>query len=217
MKVTPRIGRPPTRKCPRQWADPQVSVERKRSSLPSQGRVARLSIEPGDIAAADVRELIALLDARLSALYPPESNHGLSLAGLQAPEIRFVVARLSGEAVGCGALRLDAGFAELKRMYVVPEARRRGVAWRLLGRLEALAAGNGRSRWSAWKPGSPRPMPSPSTSGRAFGGSRRFRPTGRIRSAFSWKGARGRRTSSELAGRQVACCIAALVFPAYWA
>ena len=107
--------------------------------------MARLSIEPGDIAAADVRELIALLDAHLSALYPPESNHGLSLAGLQAPEIRFVVARLSGEAVGCGALRLDAGFAELKRMYVVPEARRRGVAWRLLGRLEALAAGNGRS------------------------------------------------------------------------
>jgi putative acetyltransferase len=107
--------------------------------------MARLSIEPGDVAAADVRQLIAALDAHLADLYPPESNHGLSLAALAAPDIRFVVARLGGSAVGCGALRLDAGFAELKRMYVVPEARRRGIAWRLLARLEALAAANGRS------------------------------------------------------------------------
>jgi putative acetyltransferase len=107
--------------------------------------MARLSIEPGDVAAADVRQLIAALDAHLSALYPPESRHGLSLAALAAPDVRFVVARLGGSAVGCGALRLDAGFAELKRMYVVPEARRRGIAWRLLARLEALAAANGRS------------------------------------------------------------------------
>ena len=107
--------------------------------------MARLSIEPFDVAAADVRQLIAALDAHLADLYPPESNHGLSLAALAAPDVRFVVARLGGSAVGCGALRLDAGFAELKRMYVVPEARRRGVAWRLLARLEALAAANGRS------------------------------------------------------------------------
>jgi putative acetyltransferase len=107
--------------------------------------MARLSIEPGDVADAHIRQLILALDASLAALYPPESNHGLSLAALAAPDVRLVVARLGGSAVGCGALRLDAGFAELKRMYVVPEARRRGIAWRLLARLKALAAANGRS------------------------------------------------------------------------
>jgi putative acetyltransferase len=107
--------------------------------------MAPLSIEPGDVAAPPVRHLVAALDAHLAALYPPESNHGLSLAELQGPDVRFVVARLGVRPVGCGALRLDAGFAEIKRMYVVPEARRRGIAHRLLAHLEALAAGNGRS------------------------------------------------------------------------
>jgi putative acetyltransferase len=53
----------------------------------------------------------------------------------------FVVARdRRGRAVGCGALRLlDAAAAEIKRMYVVPEARGSGVATAVLRELETHA------------------------------------------------------------------------------
>jgi GNAT superfamily N-acetyltransferase len=52
-----------------------------------------------------------------------------------------------GTAIGCGALRqLDAGTAELKRMYVVPAARGRGVSKLLLGALESAAQERGWSR-----------------------------------------------------------------------
>lgn len=58
----------------------------------------------------------------------------------------FLVAldRADGRALGCGALRqLDAGSAEVKRMYVVPEARGTGVAADLLRALEAEALHRG--------------------------------------------------------------------------
>ncbi len=56
------------------------------------------------------------------------------------PNSRFVVARLFGEAVGCAAIRpLGPQIAEVKRMFVVPHARRQGVAGRLLAELERHA------------------------------------------------------------------------------
>lgn len=90
-----------------------------------------------------VRLLIGALDAELLQHYPPEQRHGLKLDALFAPPVRFFVARLDGQAVGCGGIALFADFAELKRMYVRPEARGRGVADAILARLaeEASAAG----------------------------------------------------------------------------
>ena len=62
----------------------------------------------------------------------------------------FLVARIEGEPVGCGALRpaLDgtAGLAEVKRMYTRPEARRRGVSRAILARLEDAARAFGYHR-----------------------------------------------------------------------
>ena len=43
-------------------------------------------------------------NAYMAALYPAESNHGLSLADLLKPAVSFFVARMDGAAVGCGAL-----------------------------------------------------------------------------------------------------------------
>ena len=59
---------------------------------------------------------------------------------LAPPAGVFVLARLDGVPVGCGGFRRFAdGVAEIKRMYVAPEARRRGVATALLADLEAHA------------------------------------------------------------------------------
>ena len=73
-------------------------------------------------------------------------------AGAEAmapPGGAFLVAYLAGEPVGCaGLVRLDEDTGEVKRMYVAPAARRRGLARALLTRLEeaALAAGYARVR-----------------------------------------------------------------------
>lgn len=64
-----------------------------------------------------------------------------------APRTALVVARLDGEPVGCGALRcIDAQTVEIKRMYVAPAARRRGIARGILAELERLAHGFGYTR-----------------------------------------------------------------------
>jgi putative acetyltransferase len=93
---------------------------------------------------ADVARLLEALDAYQSALYPPESNHFLGVDALGAPTIRFFVARRGGEAVGCGALRIDgAGYGELKRMFVVPGARGARLGRRILERIEEEARREG--------------------------------------------------------------------------
>lgn len=94
----------------------------------------------------DARALIGELDAELGAAYPPEQRHGLSVTRLFQPGVAFLVARLDGEAVGCGGVAFGDGLAEVKRMYVRPSARGRNVAGAILGRLEeeALARGVGR-------------------------------------------------------------------------
>lgn len=92
----------------------------------------------------DVVALIRALDAFHSDLYPAESNHFLDLAAMKVPHVSFIVARLDGRAVGCGALLRDPrGFGEIKRMYVLPEVRGHGLGRKLLEHLIALADGEG--------------------------------------------------------------------------
>jgi putative acetyltransferase len=56
----------------------------------------------------------------------------------------WVVAREGGRALGCGALRsLGEPVAEIKRMYVRPEARGRGIGALVLGVLEQQAVESG--------------------------------------------------------------------------
>jgi putative acetyltransferase len=89
---------------------------------------------------ADVARLLEALDAYQGALYPAESNHFLDVDALAAAAVRLFVARRDGIAVGCAALRIDAaGYGELKRMYVTPDARGMRLGRRLLDRVEAEA------------------------------------------------------------------------------
>jgi putative acetyltransferase len=59
----------------------------------------------------------------------------------------FLVARLDGRPVGCGGVRrLEAGVAEIKRMFVVREARGTGVGPAVLEALEDVARRAGYAR-----------------------------------------------------------------------
>ena len=96
---------------------------------------------------ADVLGLIEALDVYQRGLYPPESNHFLDVETLAAPGVRFFVARRDGRALGCGALRIDpAGYGEVKRMFVSPEARGFKLGRRLLDRIEEEARREGLGR-----------------------------------------------------------------------
>jgi putative acetyltransferase len=92
----------------------------------------------------DIIALIADLDAYQLTLYPPESVYALDMASLKQPNVLFAVARdADGAAVGCGAMVVTPEFAEVKRMYVRPEARGQGLARRVLSMLEREAAQRG--------------------------------------------------------------------------
>ncbi|MEU6722926.1 GNAT family N-acetyltransferase [Nonomuraea wenchangensis] len=94
--------------------------------------------EPGDA------ELGTLLDAAYAELVARYGPQGRSQVRQGA---RFLVAVVDGLAVGCGAVQqLDAVTGELKRMYVIPAHRGRGVATALLGALEELALAMGHRR-----------------------------------------------------------------------
>jgi putative acetyltransferase len=92
----------------------------------------------------DVRRLLAESDAYHMNLYPPESLYLLDSAALRAPGVSFYVARIDGAAVGSGAmLRLPDGVAEIKRMFVAPASRGRGLGRRILAALEGEARQSG--------------------------------------------------------------------------
>ena len=93
---------------------------------------------------AEVTALIAELDAVLGALYEPEQRHGLSIEQVFQPNVRFFVARLDGEAVGCGAVAMFDLYAEVKRMYTRDDARGRGVGKALLAHIEREARDAGK-------------------------------------------------------------------------
>jgi GNAT superfamily N-acetyltransferase len=85
-------------------------------------------------------ELIGELDRELADRYPVESIHGLHPDELISFPGVFLLGRHRGAVVACGAVRpLELGLAEVKRMYVRPQARRQGFARRLLEQLEAVA------------------------------------------------------------------------------
>jgi putative acetyltransferase len=95
-------------------------------------------------ATPDVRGLIGELDEVLGAAYEPHQRHGLSIAQLFEPHVRFFVACLDGIAAGCGGVALFDDYAEVKRMYTRPAARGRGLAKAMLRRIEDEARASGK-------------------------------------------------------------------------
>jgi putative acetyltransferase len=108
-----------------------------------------VTVRRADILSAEALRLIDALNAELSKTYPePGACHFRLDPDEVAPgQGAFVVAFQSDHPVGCGAVRkIDARTGELKRMYVRPESRGRGVGRRLVAALEAEARSLGLSR-----------------------------------------------------------------------
>ena len=92
----------------------------------------------------DVARFLAKADERSASLYPTESRHGPPLSALLSPSVQFFVARQEGRALGCGGYALlSEGTAELKRLFVVPAARGRGVGMAIVQAIEETAADEG--------------------------------------------------------------------------
>ena len=103
-----------------------------------------ITIERVSRETAELGELIGELDAVLGAHYAPHQRHGLSLAQLFEPHMRFFLARLDGRAAGCGGVAIFDDYAEVKRMYTRPAARGHGLAKALLRRIEDAARNVGK-------------------------------------------------------------------------
>ena len=94
----------------------------------------------------EARSLIEELETELSSPYTPEQRHGLSVHQIFQPHILFFIARLDGVPVACAGIAFEPDYAELKRMYVRPQARRQHIAQSLLAHLEQTARARGTTR-----------------------------------------------------------------------
>ncbi len=94
-----------------------------------------------------VLELVAEMAEDLARHYGPASYPPQDPGDWSPPVGLMVVVTVEGSAVGCGGfVRHDERTAELKRMFVRASARRRGLARRLLRRLEIEAKSIGYTR-----------------------------------------------------------------------
>jgi DNA-binding MarR family transcriptional regulator/GNAT superfamily N-acetyltransferase len=108
-------------------------------------RAAAVGIEPVDARGAEARACIDAylreLDERFDSGFDPARSVSADPEELSPPRGIFLVARLDGVAVGCGAVKtLARRCGEIKRMWVASNARGLGVGQRLLDALEAHAA-----------------------------------------------------------------------------
>ena len=92
----------------------------------------------------DAVALINELEAQLDPLYPRASRHGLSVAQLIDQGVAFFVLRSEGEPVGCGGVKLfGTDYGEIKRMYMRPAFRGRGLARAMLEHLASYSQSQG--------------------------------------------------------------------------
>ena len=91
-----------------------------------------------------IESYFAELDTRFDAGFDPGRSISADVDELTEPAGLLLVARLRGEPIGCGALKLHGrGPAEIKRMWVAPSARGLGVGRRILSELEEQARRRG--------------------------------------------------------------------------
>ena len=110
---------------------------------------AMLAIAPADLAAADVRALLALHLAGMHARSPPGHVFALDLSGLRVADVTVWAARAGGTLAGIGALKdLGDGTGEVKSMRTHPDHLRKGAGAALLEHIIGEARARGFHRLS---------------------------------------------------------------------
>jgi DNA-binding MarR family transcriptional regulator len=107
-----------------------------------------VEVAPADPASADAQTCLAAyfaeIDDRFEHGWDQSVGIHLEPADMAPPRGLILLARLDGEAVGCGVLwHHGGGVADAKRMWVAPRARGIGLGRRLLAELESHARAAG--------------------------------------------------------------------------
>jgi putative acetyltransferase len=95
-----------------------------------------------DAATDDAALLIAELSVELARRYEwsDDGSGNFRPEDVRVPRSVFLIGRLANRPVACGAIRpLDGDVGEVKRMFVTPDVRGRGLSKRLLAALEGAA------------------------------------------------------------------------------
>jgi putative acetyltransferase len=108
-----------------------------------------LTITEDDLAAEDVRALIALHLSGMHAESPACKVHALPLEKLRQPGVTFYAVRVHGQLAAIGAIKqLDDAHGELKSMRAAPEWRGKGVGEAMLVHLLEVVRARGYARVS---------------------------------------------------------------------
>jgi putative acetyltransferase len=103
-----------------------------------------VSIEAVDPRIPEVIGMIRELDRYMGRLYPAESNHLMDIHSLVQHDVRFFAAKVNGAFCACGAIKLHGReYAEVKRVYVMPDTRGLGLGRRIVATLEESARREG--------------------------------------------------------------------------
>ena len=103
----------------------------------------RMTIDISEVEAdsPEAVQLIRELDEHLMEHpYPAHSRHAFSVEKLLRERVAFFVARYEGQLAGCGGIKMfGADYGEVKRMFVRPEFRGRGLGKAMLRHLAEYA------------------------------------------------------------------------------
>jgi GNAT superfamily N-acetyltransferase len=92
----------------------------------------------------EAMELLAELDTALHQYpYPAESRHAFSVEKLVSESVAFFLVSYDGQLAACGGVKLFADYGEVKRMYVRPAFRGKGLGKAILNHLAEYARANG--------------------------------------------------------------------------
>jgi GNAT superfamily N-acetyltransferase len=109
------------------------------------GEAVRLDAVPYEDPIA--QELVGQVQREYVLRYGGPDAAAVDPAEFEAPTGLFLVARVGGVPAACGGWRvIEPSLAEVKRVYVVPEHRRRGLAAIVMGALEDTARRAGQRR-----------------------------------------------------------------------